>query len=75
MNDEKATTTTTAFGARGANAPSPPPSRARGAKAPTPSGIEENPSPSKGLESLFPPGPHGFSDLPTVLLLYGKNSL
>ena len=62
MNDEKATTTTTAFGARGA-------------KAPTPSGIEENPSPSKGLESLFPPGPHGFSDLPTVLLLYGKNSL
>lgn len=42
MNDEKATTTTTAFGARGA-------------KAPTPSGIEENPSPSKGLESLFLP--------------------
>ena len=53
----------------------PPPSRARRAKAPTPSGIEGNPSPSKGLESLFPTGPHGFSDLPTVLLLYGKNSL
>ena len=37
--------------------------------------IEKTTSPSKGLESLFPPGPHGFSDLPTVLLLYGENSL
>ena len=44
MNDEKATTTTTAFGARGVNAPSP-------------SGIEENPSPSKGLELLLSPWP------------------
>jgi len=71
MNDEKATTITTGFGARGAL------SRARGEK-PTPSRfaeIEEKLSPSKGLESLLPPGPHGFSDLPTVLLLYGENSL
>ena len=42
MNDEKATTTTTAFGARGA-------------KAPTPSGIEENPSPSKALKNKLSP--------------------
>lgn len=74
MNDEKATTTTTGFGARGAKAP--PPSQEQGGKSPHPlkifAGIEEKPSPSKGLESLFPPGPHGFSDLPTVLLLYGK---
>jgi len=50
--------------------------RSQGGKSPYPlkifAGIEEKPSPSKGLESLFPPGPHGFSDLPTVLLLYGK---
>jgi len=72
MNDEKATTITTGFGARGAL------SRARG-KKPHPlkmfAEIEKTTSPSKGLESLFPPGPHGFSDLPTVLLLYGENSL
>ena len=51
-----------------------------GAKRPPPTlkmfvGIEEKPSSSNVLESLLPPGPHGFSDLPTVLLLYGKNSL
>ena len=77
MNDEKATTTTTGFGARGAKAP--PLSRARGKKPPPLkmfAGIEEKPSPSKGLESLFPPGPHGFSDLPAVLLCtVWKNSL
>ena len=71
MNDEKATTTTTWLRSQGDKSP-PTPSQEQGEKAPTPSGIEENPSPSKGLESLFPPGPHGFSDLPTVLILYGK---
>ena len=73
MNDEKATTTTTGFGARGQK---PPPPQEQGGKSPHPlkmfAGIEEKPSPSKGLESLFPPGHHGFSNLPTVLLLYGK---
>lgn len=34
MNDEKATTTTTGFGARGANAPLPP--RTSGEKPPPP---------------------------------------
>lgn len=67
------------FGARGAKAPPPPPLKSKWGKSPNPlkmfAGIEEKPSPSKGLELLFPPGPHGFSDLPTVLLLYGKNSL
>jgi hypothetical protein len=67
MNDEKATTTTTTgFGARGQT---PPPTLKMFV------GIEEKPSSSNVLESLLPPGPHGFSDLPTVLLLYGKNSL
>ena len=59
MNDEKATTTTTGFGARGAKAP--PPSQEQGGKSPPSlkmfAGIEEKPSPSKGLESLFPPRP------------------
>ena len=78
MNDEKATTTTTGFGARGPKAP--PPSQEQGGKSPHPlkmfAGIEEKPSPSKGLESLFHPGPHGFSDLPAVLLCtVWKNSL
>jgi len=57
MMKEKATTTTTGFGARGAKAP--PPSQEQGGKSPHPlkmfAGIEEKPSPSKGLESLFLP--------------------
>ena len=58
MNDEKATTTTTTgFGVRGAKAPPPP--EEQGGKSPYPlkifAGMEEKPSPSKGLESLFLP--------------------
>ena len=58
----------------------PPPSQEQGGKSPPSlkmfAGIEEKPSPSKGLESLFPPDPQGFSDLPTVLLCtVWKNSL
>lgn len=56
MNDEKATTTTTGFGARGANAPPP---QEQGGKVPTPSRClqeyKKNLLLQKALNHYFPP--------------------